>query len=215
MPFKNLHRRRSGLTPKTKGILSHSNTNTTTYACTLTHSQPYMHAYTHKPAQLFKKLRTIFFFFFHKAPQNFQWTRNALTTETWSYQEQTSQANRPLVKWWVWLWGFGGGGQSSIPNKFLFCCCCLVLLMDLRLMLGVRQSVTGTYTKLIFKHILTTVWTVQCSHFYGNYTHLTAWRHHEKWAGNSPTKMNSRRQRLQWHKDQRSAFRYGSSNVLC
>lgn len=94
MPFKNLHRRRSGLTPKTKGILSHSNTNTTTYACTLTHSQPYMHAYTHKPAQLFKKLRTIFFF--HKAPQNFQWTRNALTTETWSYQEQTSQANRPL-----------------------------------------------------------------------------------------------------------------------
>lgn len=177
MPFKNLHRRRSGLTPKTKGILSHSNTNTTTYACTLTHSQPYMHAYTHTNRHNSSKSFEPFFF-----PQSTtKFPMDEKRAHNWNLVLSGTNftSKRTTVKWWVWLWGFGGGGSSSIPNKFLFCCCCSVLVMDLRLMLGVRQSVTGTYTKLIFKHILTTVWTVQCSHFYGNYTYdglKTPWK---------------------------------------
>lgn len=155
MPFKNLHRRRSGLTPKTKGILSHSNTNTTTYACTLTHSQPYMHAYTHTNRHNSSKSFEPFFFSTkHHKISNGRETRSQLELGLIRNKLHKQTDHCEVVGVTV---GFWRGGSSSIPNKFLFCCCCSVLVMDLRLMLGVRQSVTGTYTKLIFKHILTTV----------------------------------------------------------
>lgn len=125
----------------------HAHTQSAIYAC----------IHTHKPAQLFKKLRTIFFSTKHHNISNGRETRSQLKLGLIRNKLHKQTDHCAVVGVTV---GFWRGGSSSIPNKFLFCCCCCccsVLLMDLRLMLGVRQSVTGTYTKLIFKHILTTV----------------------------------------------------------
>lgn len=82
--------------------------NTTIYACTPTHSQPYAHAYTHtnqnNSSKSFKP-------FFPQSTTNSFMDTDAKTTRT--FASSASLANRPR-----WTGGGGGwGGSSSIPNK--------------------------------------------------------------------------------------------------
>lgn len=118
MPFKNLHRRRSGLTPKTKGILSHSNTNTTTYACTLTHSQPYMHAYTHTNRH--NSSKSFEPFFFPQSTTTFPMDEKRAHNWNLVLSGTNFTSKQTTVQWWVWLWGFGGGGQAASRTNSFF-----------------------------------------------------------------------------------------------
>ncbi len=114
MPFKNLHRRRRGLTPKTKGILSLSNTWTrpSMHARSHTHSTTYACIHTQSSTTRQKASNH----FFPLSTTNSFMDVDTKTTGTWLHQEQASLANRPhWTGGGVWV----GVGQAVSPNKWL------------------------------------------------------------------------------------------------